>query len=165
VAPLVVLVADEEHGRPAVPGHRRAKRHLDESPAEYPPVLGRAHHPPEGLIDRRSLHQGSLPAADKAAQYILVAIKGFHGCPLVIAAVQAPDSAQARELAGAHKAWLQGRLTQFARRAGLKTPEVLASSLVLVLEGAAALSAVQPVDRVARHTRAACRALIAAHRP
>jgi AcrR family transcriptional regulator len=91
--------------------------------------------------------------------------EGFHGCPLVIAAVQAPDSEQARELAGAHKGWLQGLLTQFARRAGLKSPEVLASSLVLVLEGAAALSAVQPADLVAKHARAACRALIAAHRP
>ena len=57
--------------------------------------------------------------------------EGFHGCPLVIAAVQAPDSTEARELAHAHKTWLRGLLAQFARRAGLKSPDALASSLVL----------------------------------
>jgi AcrR family transcriptional regulator len=82
--------------------------------------------------------------------------EGFHGCPLVIAAVQAPHSNQA---------WLRGRLTLFARRAGLKSPDTLASSLVLILEGAAAMSAVQPSDLVAKHARAASRALIAAHTP
>jgi len=91
--------------------------------------------------------------------------KGFHGCPLVIAAVQAPESADARELANAHKVWLHGLLAQFAKRAGMKSPDVLASSLVLILEGAAAMSAVQPADLVAKHARAATRALIAAHTP
>ncbi len=91
--------------------------------------------------------------------------EGFHGCPLVIAAVQAPESAEARELAHAHKTWLRGLLAQFARRAGMKSPDVLASSLVLILEGAAAMSAVQPADLVAKHARAAARALIAAHTP
>ena len=91
--------------------------------------------------------------------------EGFHGCPLIIAAVQAPDSTEARELAHAHKTWLRGLLAQFARRAGLKSPDALASSLVLILEGAAAMSAVQPADLVAKHARAASRALIAAHTP
>jgi AcrR family transcriptional regulator len=91
--------------------------------------------------------------------------EGFHGCPLVIAAVQAPESSQARELANAHKVWLHGLLAQFAKRAGMKSPDMLASSLVLVLEGAAALSAVQPADIVVKHARAATRALIAAHTP
>jgi AcrR family transcriptional regulator len=90
---------------------------------------------------------------------------GFHGCPLVIAAVQAPDSTEARELAHAHKTWLRGLIAQFARRAGMRSPDVLASSLVLVLEGAAAMSVVQPSDLVAKHARAAARALIAAHTP
>jgi hypothetical protein len=56
-------------------------------------------------------------------------------------------------------------LAQFAKRAGMKSPDILASSLVLVLEGAAAMSAVQPTELVARHARAATRALIAAHTP
>jgi hypothetical protein len=56
-------------------------------------------------------------------------------------------------------------MAQFARRSGMKSPDVLASSLVLVLEGAAAMSAVQAPDLVARHARAAARALIAAHKP
>ena len=90
---------------------------------------------------------------------------GFHGCPLIIAAVQAPDSTEARELAYAHKAWLRGLLAQLARRARLKSPNVLASSLVLILEGAAAMSAVQAADVVAKHARAAARAVIASHTP
>jgi hypothetical protein len=36
---------------------------------------------------------------------------------------------------------------------------------VLILEGAAALSAVQPAELVAKHARAAVRALIGAHTP
>ena len=91
--------------------------------------------------------------------------EGFHGCPLIIAAVQAPDSTEARELAHAHKTWLRGLLAQFARRAGLKSPDALASSLVLILEGAAAMSAAQPADLVAKQARAASRTLIAAHKP
>jgi AcrR family transcriptional regulator len=91
--------------------------------------------------------------------------EGFHGCPLIIAAVQAPDSTRARELAHAHKTWLRGLIAQFARRARLKSPDALAASLVLVLEGAAAMSAVQPADLVVRHATTAARALIAAHTP
>jgi AcrR family transcriptional regulator len=91
--------------------------------------------------------------------------EGFHGCPLILAAVQAPGSNEARALALAHKTWLRRLLAQFARRGGLKSPEALASSLVLLLEGAAAMSAVQPAELVARHARAASRALVAAHTP
>src|SRR5262245_27813711 len=58
--------------------------------------------------------------------------EGFHGCPLVIAAVQAPESSDARVLANAHKVWLHGLLAQFAKRAGMKSPDMLASSLVLI---------------------------------
>jgi AcrR family transcriptional regulator len=113
---------------------------------------------------------GQVTPKDKLMAVLLahaemLTAQGFHGCPLVIAAVQAPESAQARELANAHKVWLHGLLAQFAKRAGLRSPDVLASSLVLILEGAAALSAVQPADLVARHARAATRALIDAHTP
>ena len=91
--------------------------------------------------------------------------EGFHGCPLIIAAVQAPDSVEARELAAAHKTWLRALMARFARRAGLKSSDTLASSLVLILEGAAAMSSVRPADVVVRHARAAAHALIAAHKP
>jgi AcrR family transcriptional regulator len=91
--------------------------------------------------------------------------EGFHGCPLVIAAVQAPESSETRDLANAHKVWLHGVLAQFAKRAGLKSPDALAASLVLILEGAAAMSAVQPAELVVKHARTATRAILAAHTP
>jgi AcrR family transcriptional regulator len=126
-----------------------------------------------GAQIRRYIEQRVAAEADPLDKLMAVLLvhaemltsEGFHGCPLVIAAVQAPESAQARELANAHKAWLQGLLAQCARRAGLKSPDILGSSLVLILEGAAALSAVQPAELIARHARAAARALITAHTP
>ena len=119
-------------------------------------------------IERRAAEHDDPEAKLMAVLLVhaeMLTSEGFHGCPLVIAAVQAPESSQARELANEHKAWLHGLLFQFAKRAGLKSPDMLASSLVLVLEGAAAMSAVQPAELVARHARAATRALLAAHTP
>jgi AcrR family transcriptional regulator len=121
------------------------RRHIEERAA--------AHGDPERkLLEVLNVH-GEMLMSD-----------GFHGCPLIIAAVQAPESREARELAKAHKAWLRGLLTRFARRAGLTSPDVLASSLVLVFEGAAAMAAVQPGEIVVKHARAAARALVASHK-
>jgi AcrR family transcriptional regulator len=122
------------------------RRYIEQRAAEH-------HGPEEKLMEVLLVHAEMLTS------------DGFHGCPLVIAAVQAPESSEARELANAHKLWLHGLLAQFAKRAGMKSPDMLASSLVLVLEGAAAMSAVQPAELVVRHARAATRALIAAHTP
>jgi AcrR family transcriptional regulator len=121
---------------------------------------------------RRHIEQRTAAFADPGRKLLevlnvhaeMLTVEGFHGCPLVIAAVQAPESREARELANAHKTWLHGLLTRFARRARLSSPDVLASSLVLVLEGAAAMSAVQPAEVVAKHARAASRSLIASHK-
>ncbi len=90
---------------------------------------------------------------------------GFHGCPLVVAAVQAPESEEARDLAQAHKAWLRNLIAGLARRAELTAPDALASSLMLLLEGAAAMSAVEPAPIVAKRARAAIKAVLASHRP
>jgi AcrR family transcriptional regulator len=122
------------------------RRHIEERAAK--------HQNPERQLVEVLLVHGEMLVSD-----------GFHGCPLVLAAVQAPESAEARELAQAHKTWLQGLMAQFARRAGLKSPETLAASLLLILEGAAAMSAVQPATVVAKHARSAARAVIATHRP
>lgn len=88
----------------------------------------------------------------------------FHGCPLVIAAVQSPESESAKALAHAHKAWLQSRMTQLARRAGFRSPDALAWSLLLLLEGAAAMSAVQPTGDIIKHARVAARTILEAHK-
>ena len=131
-------------------------------------TLQRRGHQIRQYIEQRAAEQDDpeekLMAVMQAHADMLTS-EGFHGCPLVIAAVQSPESTQARELANAHKAWLHGLLAQFAKRAGMKSPDVLASSLVLVLEGAAAMSAVQPAELIARHARATVRALVGAHTP
>jgi AcrR family transcriptional regulator len=88
---------------------------------------------------------------------------GFHGCPLFIAAVQSPESESATRLARAHKDWLQSRLAQLARRAGFRSPEGLAWTLLLVLEGAAAMAALHPASLVVKHARAATRTILDAH--
>jgi AcrR family transcriptional regulator len=91
--------------------------------------------------------------------------EGFHGCPLIIAAVQAPESEHARDLANTHKVWLQSLLMTLARRAGMRSPEIVSWSLLLLLEGAAAMSAVHPPLLVAKHARAAAKSIIDAHKP
>ena len=120
-----------------------------------------------GIEQRAAAHDGPERKLQEVLEIHaeMLTSKGFHGCPLVIAAVQAPESMEARELANIHKRWLEGLLAQFARKAGLKSADALASSLVLLLEGAAAMSAVQPAEVVAKHARAAARALISAHTP
>jgi AcrR family transcriptional regulator len=89
--------------------------------------------------------------------------EGFHGCPLIIAAIQRPESTYIRALADEHKSWLHGLLLQFARRARFKSPDTLAWALLMLLEGAAAMSAVQPAEVVARQARAAAKSLLASH--
>jgi AcrR family transcriptional regulator len=89
---------------------------------------------------------------------------GFHGCPLLIAAVQSPESERTRELAQAHKTWLQSRMAQLARRAGFRSPDGLAWTLLLLIEGAAAMSAVHPAGLVIKHARAAARTVLDGHR-
>ena len=89
---------------------------------------------------------------------------GFHGCPLVIAAIQSPESDYTRELAGKHKNWLHGLMAQLGRKAGYRSPDTLAWALLLMLEGAAAMSTVHPADIVVKQARAAAKSLLACHR-
>ncbi len=120
-------------------------------------------------IEQRAAEQ--YDPAEKLMAVLLVhaemlTSEGFHGCPLVIAAVQAPESSQTRASSPTPtKRGFMDCLHSSRNAPGLKSPDMLASSLVLILEGAAAMSAVQPADLVARHARAAIRALIAAHTP
>jgi len=88
---------------------------------------------------------------------------GFRGCPLVVAAIQAPDSDEATRLAEAHKQWLQTTMSRLARRAGYRSPDTLSWALLFLLEGAAAMSVVTPPSVIVRHARAAGRAILNAH--
>ena len=88
---------------------------------------------------------------------------GFRGCPLVVAAIQDPDTEAARRLADSHKTWLQRTMCRLARRAGYRSPDGLSWALLFLLEGAAAMSSVMPAAVVVRHARAAGRAILGAH--
>jgi AcrR family transcriptional regulator len=120
----------------------------------------------ELLEDRIAAHAGArrqLIALLEAHAEMLSA-DGFHGCPLLIAAIQSPDLEGAKRLARTHKDWLQARMAQLARRAGYRSPDGLAWTLLLLLEGAAAMAAVQPARIVLKHARAAARTILDGHK-
>jgi AcrR family transcriptional regulator len=60
-----------------------------------------------------------------------------RGCPFINAAAEFPDGAgPVRTLIGEHRAWFRGVLEQVARDAGLRDPDEVAASLVLLRDAA-----------------------------
>jgi AcrR family transcriptional regulator len=81
-----------------------------------------------------------------------------RGCPFVNAAVELgrPDDAPAREVIQAHKHWFRSVLTELAIQAGATEPEIVASQLHLLVEGAnARMLAEQDRDAITTARRAA----------
>ncbi|AXF16241.1 TetR/AcrR family transcriptional regulator [Paraburkholderia caledonica] len=67
--------------------------------------------------------------------------EGYRGCPFVNVAVEFPDTAHpARLFVFRNKERLLARLTELASAAGADDPEMLASSLALLIEGVYAAS-------------------------
>ncbi|XUW88134.1 TetR/AcrR family transcriptional regulator [Burkholderia sp. M6-3] len=67
--------------------------------------------------------------------------EGYRGCPFVNVAVEFPDTAHpARQFVFRNKERLLARLTELAGAAGADDPEMLASSLALLIEGVYAAS-------------------------
>lgn len=67
--------------------------------------------------------------------------EGYRGCPFVNVAVEFPDTVHpARQFVFRNKERLLARLTELATAAGADDPEMLASSLALLIEGVYAAS-------------------------
>jgi AcrR family transcriptional regulator len=92
-----------------------------------------------------------------------VASKGFRGCPLVNASVELPESEPARQITQRYKRWYREFISSLAREAGLRAPDQLAYSVVLLLEGANVLSYVERDPSAGRRAREAALALIDLH--
>lgn len=91
---------------------------------------------------------------------------GFRGCALVNGSVElAHRSDPGRAVASRNKAWNRDLLEECARRARLRKPRALASSLVLLIEGAISSAYVEGNSHAGKEARAAARQLITAHSP
>ncbi len=98
-------------------------------------------------------------------QTAVVASKGFRGCPLVIAAVELPESAACRHVTRRYKRWYRRFLASLAGDAGLTDPEAVAGALLLLIEGANVLAYVEGAPSIRREARRAAEALIRQHEP
>jgi len=87
----------------------------------------------------------------------------FNGCAFIKAVAEYPDPKSApHRVAAAHKAALRARLTELAEELPARDAEALASSLVLLAEGAIVTAHVQGRKTAAREAAEAARILIAA---
>lgn len=73
----------------------------------------------------------------------------WRGCPFLNAAAELPPAHPARAVVLAHRHDLHGQFTDLLREAGLEDPGRLASTLLLLLDGALAGSALTPEQRPA----------------
>ena len=87
----------------------------------------------------------------------------FNGCAFIKAVAEYPDPKSApHRVATAHKAALRARLTELANELPARDADALASSLVLLAEGAIVTAHVQGRKTAAREAAEAARVLITA---
>ena len=115
----------------------------------------------ETIVDQSGGGLGGLMALVENYQR-LRSSDGFRGCPLVAAATEESDEA-VREIASDFKLWTERLLAESARQAGLRQPEQLAESLMLVLEGANVLAPLQRRPGWSRAVTRAIRQLLEVH--
>lgn len=92
-----------------------------------------------------------------------VARPGYRGCPQLNVAAEFADPAHpARAISAAHRLEQRKRLAALCKRMGLKKPEVAASQLSLLIDGAFSSGALLLGDGAGEVLRAAGRALVEA---
>lgn len=90
-----------------------------------------------------------------------VARPGYRGCPqLNVAAEFADPSHPARVVSARHKLEQRARLTALCKRLGVKKPELCASQLSLLIDGAFTSGALLLGENAGKALRAAARALV-----
>ncbi|EJE51714.1 transcriptional regulator [Acidovorax sp. CF316] len=92
-----------------------------------------------------------------------VARPGYRGCPQLNVAAEFADPAHpARAISAAHRLEQRKRLAALCRRIGLRKPEVTASQLSLLVDGAFSSGSLLLGDSAGKVLRAAGRALVEA---
>ncbi|MEV4686604.1 TetR/AcrR family transcriptional regulator [Microbacterium sp. LWH3-1.2] len=87
-----------------------------------------------------------------------------RGCPFINAAAEYPDEGPVRELIADHREWFRETLRQLAAGAGLRDPEGVAASLVLLRDAALVGGYLDGQARVGPAFARTARDLIAAHK-
>lgn len=87
-----------------------------------------------------------------------------RGCPFINAAAEYPDEGPVRALIADHREWFRATLRQLAEGAGLRDPEGVAASLVLLRDAALVGGYLDGQDRVGPAFARTARELIATHK-
>jgi AcrR family transcriptional regulator len=88
-----------------------------------------------------------------------------RGCPFINAAAEYPGEGPVRDLIAEHREWFRETLRQLAEGAGLRDPDAVAASLVLLRDAALVGGYLDGQERVGPAFARTARDLIAAHRP
>jgi AcrR family transcriptional regulator len=85
---------------------------------------------------------------------------GYHGCPFSRAAAEAQPGSAAYEVPRAYRAWLRDFLTELAAEAGAPEPDLLASQIHLLYDGAMQAAGLDGNAGITAASRAAAEALL-----
>jgi AcrR family transcriptional regulator len=95
-----------------------------------------------------------------AAQAELYTQPNFRGCAFVAAASEAPRGGLVEQAADDYRAWIRGTFRDLASDAGAADPEVLATQLQVIYDGAGLSARMDRSPDVAAPARAAVNALL-----
>ncbi|WP_345752146.1 TetR/AcrR family transcriptional regulator [Microbacterium rhizophilus] len=122
----------------------------------------------------RDMFDGAFAQTDDPQRLLELAVEGVaadvrerhtRGCPFINAAAEFPDAAgPVRTLIDEHRSWFRGTLEQVARGAGLREPEEVAASLVLLRDAALVGGYLDGRDRAADAFARTARRVVEAHR-
>lgn len=122
----------------------------------------------------RGMFDAALARTTDPQELLELAIEGVaadvrerhtRGCPFINAAAEFPDAAgPVRVLIHEHRSWFRGTLEQIARGAGLREPEEVAASLVLLRDAALVGGYLDGRDRAADAFARTAHGVVAAHR-
>ena len=121
----------------------------------------------------RGLFEQAAQLSDDPAELLDLVVAGIaqdirdrhtRGCPFINAAAEYPDDGPVRQLIADHREWFRSTLRELAGGAGLRDPDAVAASLVLLRDAALVGGYLDGQDRVAPAFARTAQDLIAAHR-
>ena len=93
-------------------------------------------------------------------QAAVFARPGYHGCPFNRATAEAPPGSAAYEVPRAYRGWLHDFLRELAAAAGAPDPDLLASQIHLLYDGAMLAASLDGNAGITAASRAAAEALL-----